>query len=306
MPVFRSGMLALAENERIQRVVTRNGFSKGFALRFVAGETLDEAMAVTRNLNQSGLTVTLDLLGENVTSEDEACAAADAYCQILDQIAEAGVNSNISIKLTMLGLDISDDLARANTAKVLERAKAHNNFVRIDMEGSPYTQRTLDIAYDLHEQYPGTVGIVLQSYLYRTDRDIRDAIAAGIRVRLVKGAYAESDMVAYPSKKEVDAAYRRHMEMLLAEGNYPALATQDETMINAAIAYAARNKISPDRFEFQMLYGIRRDLQLRLARQGYNMRVYVPYGTQWYPYFARRLAERPANVLFVLRNLLKR
>ncbi|MDI3341676.1 MAG: proline dehydrogenase family protein [Sphaerobacter sp.] len=305
MPSLRRGMLALAETKRIERFITQNGVSKGFALRFVAGETLDEAIAVTSELNAAGLSATLDLLGENVTSEEDARAATEAYCEILDRIAASGVNSNISIKLTMLGLDISDELARCNTATVVERARAHGNFVRIDMESSAYTQRTLDIAYDLHAAYPGTVGIVLQSYLYRTDRDVRDAIERGIRVRLVKGAYAESDMVAYPSKKEVDAAYRRQMEALLEGGNYPAFATHDEKMIAAAKEYARRHGIGPERFEFQMLYGIRRDLQLRLVREGYNVRVYVPYGTQWYPYLTRRLAERPANLLFVIRNLLK-
>lgn len=305
MPLLRRGMLALADNKWVTKMVTQAGLSKGFALRFIAGETLDEAIVVADHLNQRNLKVTLDLLGENVDSEAAANAAATAYQEILDRIAEMKIDSNISIKLTMLGLDISDELARKNTVAVLERARQHGNFVRVDMEGSAYTQRTLDLVYELHEQFPETIGLVLQSYLYRTERDIRDAVERGIRVRLVKGAYAEPATIAYPLKRDVDAAFRRQLEVLLDQGNYPAIATQDETIIEVTKGYALRMGIDRSRFEFQLMYGIRRDLQEQLAAEGYNVRVYVPYGDQWYPYFSRRLAERPANVFFVLRNLMK-
>lgn len=306
MALLRSGMLALARNERITELVTRNGFSKGFALRFVAGETLDEALAVANDLHRRGFLVTLDALGENVTSEEAAREATDAYLEMLDRLGETDIEGNISIKLTMLGLDISDDFCRRNTIAVLERAKERGAFVRIDMEGSPYTQRTLDLAYELFEQFPETVGIVLQSYLYRTQRDVRHAIERGIRVRMVKGAYAEPSTIAYPNKQDVDAAYRRETEMLLEAGIYTAVATHDLQIIEATKDFAHRKGIDPSRFEFQMLYGIRRDLQERLLAEGYRVRVYLPFGTEWYPYFMRRMAERPANLLFVLRNLIRR
>lgn len=305
MALLRNGMLSLARNEWVKQAVGQNGVSKGFALRFIAGETLDEAIAVTSDLNRAGFMVTLDALGENVTSEAEANDAASVYCDMLDRLAETGVDSSISVKLTMLGLDISEELCLGNVTAVLDRAKAHGRFVRIDMEGSPYTERTLALAYDLAAKYGDTVGIVLQAYLYRTERDVREAIARGIRVRLVKGAYAEPPTVAYPRKEDVDAAYRRSMERLLDEGNYPAIATHDPAIIEAAKGYALRMGVDRSRFEFQLLYGIRRDLQEQLVAEGYNVRIYVPYGPQWYPYFMRRMAERPANLLFVLRNALK-
>ncbi len=304
--MLRQVMLSLARNERLAALVSQNGFARQLASRFVAGDTLDDAIAVARQLNARGLKVTLDALGENVTSEAEARAAAEAYRAILDRIAEAGVDSTISVKLTMLGLDIADAVCRAHMAAILDRARQHGNFVRIDMEGSAYTQRTLDLFYDLHETYDCHVGIVLQAYLYRTDRDVETAIARRASVRLVKGAYAEPETIAYPSKDDVDAAYRRQMERLLDAGVYTAIATHDEAIIEAAKGYAARMRLDRSRFEFQMLYGIRRDLQERLAAEGYTVRVYVPFGRQWYPYFMRRMAERPANLLFVLRNLARR
>lgn len=305
MPVLRTGMTALAHNDWVAHFVTRNGLSKGFALRFIAGETLDEAMVVTGELNRLGYKVTLDALGEHVRGEAEALRAVATYQQILDRIAEVGLDSTISVKPTMLGLDISEDLCRWNTAAVLERAKQHRIFVRIDMEGSPYTQRTLDLAYALFPDYPDNVGIVLQSYLYRTERDVREAVKRGMPVRLVKGAYAEPATIAYPTKRDVDAAYRRAMELLLDGGTYPAIATQDPTIIEVTKGYAMRMGIDPSRFEFQFMYGIRRDIQTKLVKDGYNVRVYVPYGRQWYPYFMRRMAERPANLLFVMRAVLK-
>jgi proline dehydrogenase len=303
--MLRNSMLALADSPFVSDFVMSNRFSRDFAFRFVAAETLDCALAACRELTNAGMMLTLDLLGEHVTEPKLAQASADEYCTILERIAEAGMPSTISVKLTMLGLEISDDFAADLMIRILDKARQYGNFVRIDMEGSEYTQRTLDIFYDLQDTYGDTVGIVLQSYLYRTDRDVEEAIERGARVRLVKGAYAEPETIAYPKKSDVDAAYRRQMERLLDDGNYPAIATQDDAIINAAKGYAMRMGIDTSRYEFQMMYGIRRDLQDQLVQEGYNMRIYVPYGDQWYPYFMRRMAERPANLFFVVRNVLR-
>lgn len=296
-------MTTLAHNGWIKERVSENGFSKGFALRFVAGETLDEAIAIVSELNRGRFSVTLDALGENVSTPEEASSAARTYCTMLDKLAETKVNSNISVKLTMLGLDLSEKQCVENLNHVLDKAKERNIFIWIDMEGSPYTQKTLDIAYDAQKRLPGGVGIVLQAYLYRTERDVRDAIDRQIAVRLVKGAYAEPATLAYPRKIDVDAAYRREMELLFDGAKFAAIATHDPHIIEAAKGYIERMNIDRSRFEFQLLYGVRRDLQRQLVEEGYNVRLYVPYGTQWYPYFMRRMAERPANLLFVLRNL---
>ena len=298
-------MLALAGNETVTRVVTNNRLSRNLAFRFVAGESFDEALSASHNLLNAGMTLTLDLLGENVTDPDLARRSAEEYCTILDQIAETGTPGTISVKLTMLGLDISDDFARDLMIQVLDRAKLHNNCVRIDMESSAYTQRTLDIFYDLHQTYGDTVEIVLQSYLYRTDRDVDDAIERGAKVRLCKGAYAEPETHAYPRKEDVDAAFRRQMERLLDYGNYPAIATQDDAIIDVARGYAMRMGIDKSRFEFQLMYGVREELQYQLAEEGYNVRIYVPFGEMWYPYFMRRMGERPANMVFALRNIVR-
>ncbi len=284
-------------------IVTHNGVTRNLSLRFVAGDTFDEAIEVVRQLNTQGMAVTLDALGENVSSEAEAADARDEYLAMIDGIGSAGVTSTISLKLTMLGLEISDTLCQENLRPVLERARAHDTFVRIDMEGSDYTRRTLDIFYKVQAEFGDHVGIVLQSYLYRTDRDVQDAIEHGARVRLVKGAYAEPATVAYPRKSSVDDAYRRQMEALLDNGRHVAIATHDEAIITAAKGYAMRMQIPHERFEFQMLYGIRKDLQEQLVREGFNVRVYVPFGPHWYPYVMRRMGERPANLLFVLRNM---
>ncbi|TVR75449.1 MAG: proline dehydrogenase [Sphaerobacteraceae bacterium] len=303
--MLRKTMLALADNDFVTRTVTSNRISRDLAFRFVAGETFDESLASSKDLLNAGMMLTLDLLGENLSEPHLAEQAATEYCTMLDRIAETGANSTISVKLTMLGLDISDEFAHDLMIRVLDRARIYNNFVRIDMEGSAYTQRTLDIFYALRETYGDTVGIVLQSYLYRNDRDVEQAIEQGAKVRLVKGAYAEPETHAYPKKADVDAAFRRQMERLMDDGNYPAIATQDDAIIDVARGYAMRMGIDKSRFEFQMMYGIREDIQYELVEAGYNMRVYVPFGEMWYPYFMRRMGERPANLMFALKNFVR-
>lgn len=304
--MLRAILIGLSRQEWAYRLILGNPLTRGMAWRFVAGETRDGALDVVRDLNRRGIRATLDYLGENVTSREEARAAADEAIAELRAIAAAGVDANISIKLTQLGLDLGDDFCREQVYRVLTVARELGNFVRIDMEGSRYTQRTLDLVGDLRREFAAdTVGTVLQSALRRTQRDVEAQIAAGSRVRLVKGAYNEPPEVAFPRKADVDRAYRIAMELLLARGYYPALATHDERLIGRAQGFAAAEGIAESRFEFQMLYGVRRDLQERLAAEGYNVRCYVPYGTQWYPYFMRRLAERPANLLFILSNLAK-
>lgn len=301
--VLRASMLWLAGNSGAEGLVRKLPVTRPLVERFVAGEDLETAIDRTRSINDQGMTVTLDLLGESVRDEAQARVACDAYVEILDGVRAMGVDSSISIKLTMIGLDISDDLTWDHLQKIVARADQLGNFVRIDMESSAYTERTLAMFRRIHDQYPRAVGIVLQSYLYRTDRDVDEMIERRARVRIVKGAYKEPETVAYPHKSDVDAAFRRQVERLLEAGTYPAIATHDEAMLRMAKGYATRMGIGKERFEFQMLYGVRRDLQERIASEGYNMRVYVPYGTMWYPYFMRRLAERPANLFFILRNL---
>jgi len=275
-----------------------------FAKRFVAGEELEEAIPPIKALNEKGIMVTFDHLGENVKNEQEATAAADSYLQILDVIQREGLNSNVSIKLTQMGLDLGDDFCLKNVERIVKKAKELNNFVRIDMEGSNYTQRTLDITYKLFDEYKN-VGVVIQAMLLRSESDIKKLINRGIRVRLCKGAYKEPESIAYQKKEQVNENYKKLMKMLLKDGNYPAIATHDEEIIEEAKRFAEENGIDRSRFEFQMLYGIRRDLQIALAREGYNMRVYVPYGKEWFPYFYRRLRERKENLFFVMRNFFK-
>ena len=282
-----------------------NRAARGVSRRFVPGERLDDAIEATHLLNQNGLHVSLDLLGENVSDEQEALASARNYIQTLDRIKESGVDANISIKLTALGMDISKEVCDQNVGLILEHAQQFPIFVRIDMEGSAYTERTINTTLRFHERFEH-VGTVIQSCLYRSKQDVEQMIIQGVRVRLVKGAYKEDKAVAFQLKSDVDHNYIRLMTMLLLKGNYPALATHDEAIINAACKYVRDNGISQDAFEFQMLYGIRRDLQENLVKRGYNVRVYVPYGTHWYSYLMRRLAERPANLGFVLSNALKR
>ncbi len=300
----RTVMLALADNQAIKRILVQNGMSKGLVQRFVAGESLEDALAAARSLQARGIDAALDLLGENVSSEDEAQAAADAYVAVLDAAASARLaRPYISVKLTALGLDLGDSLASGHLRRILTAARARA-FVRVDMEGSAYTQRTLDIVRAAHGEFPD-MGTVLQSSLRRTDGDLAALIADGISVRLVKGAYAEPPDVAFPDKADVDAAYVRQMHRLLADGVRPAIASHDEAILHEAKRFVRRERLDNDRFEFQLLLGIRRDLQESLAAEGYHVRAYVPFGASWYPYFMRRLAERPANVGFILRNLMK-
>ena len=303
--VLRAALLWLAESVRAEEMVRRAPLTRLLVNRFVAGEDVGAALATARALDVRGLDCSLDLLGENAADEASAAAAGQAYLALLDQIQAAGLPGNISIKLTMLGLEISDESAWEKLEAIVERADELGMFVRIDMEGSEYTERTLGLFRRIHDLYPTAVGIVLQSYLYRTDRDLDEMIERGARVRIVKGAYKEPETVAYPHKNDVDDAFRRQIERLLDGGTYPAIATHDEAIIRMTQGYALRMSVDRSRFEFQMLYGIGRGRQEALAAEGYSMRVYVPYGTSWYPYFMRRLAERPANVLFIVRQLFR-
>jgi proline dehydrogenase len=293
----------LAQSTLLRKAAARYGMRRpaSFARRFIAGETVAEAVEVARRVESQGLFHTLDYLGESVSSLAEADAATAEYRRIVDAIIGAGVDRNLSLKLTQLGLDVDRASAVDNLRKILERAEGF--FVRIDMESSRYTDVTLDIFETLWQHGYQNMGVVLQADLYRTDRDIDRIMALGARIRLVKGAYKEPKHIAYARKEDVDAAYVRLLKILLSRGNYPAIATHDPAMTDAAIRYALEHQIAPDRFEFQMLYGIRRDLQISLVRQGYRVRVYIPFGRQWFPYFMRRLGERPANVGFVLRGI---
>lgn len=302
--MLKDTMLYLAKQDGIRTFVSHNRAARRVARRFVAGEVLDEAMDVARALNREHISVSLDHLGENVSDAAEASAATRDYITILERIGGEGAEANISVKLTALGLDIGAELCRENLALVLARARDLGIFVRVDMEGSAYTQRTLDLVLDLHREYEN-VGTVLQSMLYRTPDDAEALIASGVRVRLVKGAYLEPPSLAFAKKADVDQQYVEVMRALLERGAYPAIATHDEEILAEAKRYAEVHGIKRARFEFQMLYGIRRDLQEKLAREGYNVRVYVPYGTQWYPYLTRRMAERPANLVFVMSNALR-
>jgi proline dehydrogenase len=272
--------------------------------RFVAGETLEEALEVIHRVNSEKIFVTLDHLGENVTSETEAAHSRDVYIRALEEMSAMHLNSNVSIKLTQFGINLSEQVCRANVERLVAHAARLGNFVRVDMESSEYTDRTLELVSGLHAGF-GSVGTVIQAYLYRSRNDIETLSGRGIRIRLCKGAYLEPPDRAYQRKADVDRNFVVLMKLLLESGTYPAIATHDEAMINETKRFAAERKIAPDRFEFQMLYGIRRDIQRRLIEEGYRLRLYVPFGRAWYPYFMRRLAERPANVLFLARNLLR-
>jgi proline dehydrogenase len=304
--MLRNTLLYLSSQPKVFKFVRKNRLAKHFARRFVAGETIGEALAAVRDLNAKGITASLDLLGESVTNDGEARAARDEYLGILDRIRESKVDANVSVKLTAMGLDIDHELCVAIMQDILSRAQAYDTFVRVDMESSEYTDVTLKLFEErLYPTYKANVGVVLQSYLYRTFADVQHMNSLRARVRICKGAYKEPVKVAYPEKKDVDANYVKCMRELMLKGNYPGVATHDPAMIAEAKRWAKEQGITPDRFEFQMLYGVRRDLQESLVKEGWRVRCYVPFGTQWYPYLMRRLAERPANVAFITGNVIR-
>jgi len=303
--MIRNAIHALADNRRFTDWLARRGMNWGFARRFIAGESLDEVLPTVEQLNQKGLSVTLDYLGESVTDEEATRAAAREYGEILDTIAARdAVEASISLKLSQLGQAISDDLATENLRTVVSRAAEHGNFVRIDMEDSSTTQSSIDTLEALHPEFDN-LGICLQAYLRRSEQDVRELSAKGVPIRLCKGAYDEPEKVAFQSRSEVDTSFQHLTDILLAEGTYPAFATHDPQMIEHVLEESRRRGIGPDDFEFQMLYGVRRDAQVEIVEDGYRMRIYVPFGTEWCPYFMRRIAERPANALFVARALIK-
>ncbi len=301
---MRAFLLLLSRLHWLRRWVESSAISRRVASRFVAGDTLADVLAAGRRINSEGIALTIDHLGENVTSLAEAEVSRDVYLQILNEIAGHRINGNVSLKLTQFGMDISEQACRANVEQLVLRAKDLNTFVRVDMESSAYTDRTLQLVTDLHARY-GAVGTVIQAYLRRSEKDVEMLCRAGIRVRLCKGAYLEPAEVAFQAKADVDRNYVHLMNILLATGTYPAIATHDEKIIVATRDFAKSHQIPPECFEFQMLYGIRRDLQRRLVAEGYRLRLYVPFGKAWYPYFMRRLAERPANVVFLARHLFR-
>jgi proline dehydrogenase len=303
--MLRSTLLKLSESPGFAHWVTSNNSTRSMARRFVAGETLDEAIAAARKCNDAGMFVSLDYLGENVSTTTDAQRARDAYLEIFERIAKERLQANVSCKLTQLGLDLSAEFCEGLVLSVVERAAGYDNFLRVDMEGSIYTERTVELVKRIRARSPA-IGTVIQAYLYRSERDIQDLLGYGCRVRLCKGAYKESPDVAFERKPDVDANYVRLMQMLLPSGFYHAIATHDPHMIGETIRWAAAKQISKDDFEFQMLYGIRTDLQRRLVQGGYRVRVYIPYGRDWFPYFMRRLAERPANIGFLVRNFFRK
>ncbi len=302
--MLRALLLKLSESKRLAAWVTTNPKTRRMARRFVAGETLDEAIAAARASNDTHMLVSLDYLGENVATVADAQRARDAYLEIFDRLAKERIDANVSCKLTQLGLDLSVEFCEGLVRSIVERAASYGNFLRIDMEGSLYTQRTIDIAKRVRSQSAAT-GAVIQAYLYRSEGDVKDLLAYGCRIRLCKGAYKESSEVAFASKKDVDASFVRLMQRLLPSGIYHGIATHDPRMIAETIRFAAAQRIAKNQFEFQMLYGIRTDLQRMLIRDGYRVRIYIPHGKDWFPYFMRRLAERPANVIFFLRQFLR-
>jgi proline dehydrogenase len=303
--MLRSLFLWLSERGSIFNFVKRNGIARRIASRFVAGETIERAIGATRLLNERGIAASLDLLGESVSTREETYAARDEVIQTLDEVARTEVDANVSVKLTQLGLDIDYALCLENMHAILSRAKERNIFVRIDMESSEHTERTMQVFRGLHPEFGNLTGVVIQSYLRRSAQDIEDLIILGARVRLCKGAYAEPESVAYQEKKEIDDSFDSLMVRLLDAGDYPGIATHDERRIERTLAHVRLKHIPCDRFEFQMLYGVRRDLYQSLKDQGYNVRVYIPFGSNWYPYLMRRLAERPRNLAFMTASVVK-
>jgi len=305
--VLRAAFISLSESKSLRSAAEKTWIGQRLSRRFVAGTTIEDALQATKAVNQLGLGVSVDNLGENVTNADEARHSAQLYHQMLDQMHAQGLNANVSLKLTHMGLDVDESMAYEIASSVVEHAARINNFVRIDMEGSAYTQRTLDFVHRLHRQpeNAGHVGAVIQSYLFRSEKDVEELLAERIRIRLCKGAYKEPPEIAFPKKTDVDANYVKLMKMLLKSGVYHGIATHDENMIRATIEFAQKEKVAPAAFEFQMLYGVRRDLQQKLVKEGWRCRVYIPFGAEWYPYLMRRLAERPANAIFILKNLFR-
>jgi len=307
--MLRTFFVRLSENSSLRSFAERSSLGRRVSGRFVAGTEIADAVRATQVVNRAGMSVSIDNLGENVTNPEEARHSAELYHEILDAITAEKLDANISLKLTHMGLDVDESLAREIVSGLVAKAASMNppGFVRVDMEGSPYTQHTLDFVHELHRM-PGnanSVGTVIQSYLKRSESDVEKLLAENIRIRLCKGAYKESADIAFAAKSDVDANYVKLMKILMKSGIYHGLATHDENIVRQAEAFARSEKISPDSFEFQMLYGIRRDLQQSLVRKGWRVRVYIPFGTEWYPYFMRRLGERPANVFFIVRNLLR-
>jgi proline dehydrogenase len=302
--IMRDILLYLSKQKWLQNFIVNFKITKKMARRFVAGEKLEDDINAIKELNAKGMLATVDHLGENITTKEQAILAAQEYLLVLDKIASFGVNSNASVKLTQMGLDIDYKLCSDNIEKIISKARELKNFVRIDMEGSEHTQRTLNIFKEMRRNF-SNVGIVVQSYLYRTEKDVEEILSMKAGVRLCKGAYKEPKEIAYPKMRDVDANFIRLMKMLLKSGIYHGIATHDKKIIEETKRFAKEEKIEKKSFEFQMLYGIRRDLQEQLVAEGYNMRIYMPYGDQWYPYFMRRLAERPANLFFFIKNFLK-
>jgi proline dehydrogenase len=301
---LRSFFLFLSRNPQLRRLMETSAAAKRFSNRFVAGSTLDEALKACEKVNDDGLSITLDYLGENVNSLEEAAACEAMYMRCLEQIEARKIKGNVSLKLTQFGMDLSEEACYRNVRELVCAAARTGNFVRIDMESSEYTDRTLKLVYDLHSE-TGSCGAVIQAYLRRSEADIEELNRRRIRVRLCKGAYLEPEPAAFQSKRDVDRNFVQLARTLLTEGNYPGIATHDEAIIREILAFVREQNVPPERFEFQMLYGIRRDLQAKLVSSGYRMRLYVPFGEAWYPYFMRRLAERPANVVFLAQNLLR-
>ena len=302
--MMRGCLLYLSRQQGLRRWMETSHVAHRLAHRFVAGDRLEQALDVCRRVNAEGISATLDYLGENVRTLEEAAQCRDAYQRTLRAIVENGIDANVSLKLTQFGIDVSEDACRDNVGSLVKCAAEAGSFVRIDMESSAYTDRTLHLVEELHARY-GACGTVIQAYLYRSAGDVERLSAKGVRVRLCKGAYLEAPEVAFPHKRDVDRNYVDLARVLLANGNYPAIATHDEAIIREITAHCRRNSISAESFEFQMLYGIRRDLQRKLVKEGYRLRLYIPYGEAWYPYFMRRLAERPANLIFLARNLVR-
>ena len=303
--MLRELFIGLSTSRALRAFAERSPIGQKMSRRFVAGTTVEELLAAAEAVNAKGMTVSVDNLGENVTNPAEAEASAQLYHRLLDLIAQRGLKANVSLKLTHMGLDVDPKLCEQLVCDLVDHAQRLDNFVRIDMEGAPYAQRTLDFVHELHRRYPGHTGAVLQAYMRRSEADAGKLIAGKIRIRLCKGAYKEPPEIAYRKKSEVDANYLKLAKMLLKSGVYHGIATHDERIIQQTMLFAEKENIARDSFEFQMLHGIRRDLQERIVREGWRMRVYIPFGTEWYPYLMRRLAERPANVFFIAKNIFR-